>query len=412
MSVPPARAARILERARLDFSSIQDPRDARGRRFELPGLLRQMLLGLATLSSSCRGFEAVGERLSPRVLRRLGLAKTASDTSLYELLARLSPEGFREVCFEMVRRDVRSHAIRNDLFPVGVLTVDGKGCGGGRGSVTDAAVRKNVFDKKGSACWDLYALRASLTSSSARPLLDQEFVRSNQHETKAFPALWARMCANFGRLFSLVTLDAGFTSAANAQLIVASGKDYLIALKAQNKRRFLLAEEALASRPVAARTVERAQGNLNTRELRRAKAPVDFRFPGAVEVWSVCRTAEGSQEREVENRIFIVSELAAKLSDEHALALVRQHWGIENGPNWTLDVMMGEDTGAPCTAGNALSVISWLRVLAYNLLSVFRAHLPAKDRKPRSWEFAAQMLREAFIYFHFLLPTPDPVRSG
>ena len=42
----------------------------------------------------------------------------------------------------------------------------------------------------------------------------------------------------------------------------------------------------------------------------------------------------------VETRLFIITSiLGRQLSAEQMLTLVRLHWGIENGPNWTADMM-------------------------------------------------------------------------
>jgi hypothetical protein len=46
-------------------------------------------------------------------------------------------------------------------------------------------------------------------------------------------------------------------------------------------------------------------------------------------------------------RYFVMSILTGALTRDEKLALVRLHWGIENGCLWTLDVVLGEDDGDP-----------------------------------------------------------------
>jgi hypothetical protein len=71
-----------------------------------------------------------------------------------------------------------------------------------------------------------------------------------------------------------------------------------------------------------------------------------------------------------------------ELTPEQMLTLVRRHWGIENGPNWTADVVLEEDTASLCLRGKAPFVLSWLRLLAYNLLALVRTQLPGRDGRP------------------------------
>ena len=42
-------------------------------------------------------------------------------------------------------------------------------------------------------------------------------------------------------------------------------------------------------------------------------------------------------------------------------------------------------------------VVTWLLLLAYNIVSVFRAHLPLKDRRPERWERARELIYQAFL---------------
>lgn len=81
------------------------------------------------------------------------------------------------------------------------------------------------------------------------------------------------------------------------------------------------------------------------------------------------------------------------------LRLVRLHWAVENRHNWTLDVVLKEDDRQPCLASrSALEVVAWLRVLAYNVLSSWRARLPLEDRLPVAWERACELLRDALVH--------------
>jgi|GEM_PF-5578362 len=67
--------------------------------------------------------------------------------------------------------------------------------------------------------------------------------------------------------------------------------------------------------------------------------------------------------------------------------------------HWTLDLVLEEDDRQPCLhSRTALEVTAWLRVLAYNLISSWRAALPLKDQLPLAWARACEVLRDALVH--------------
>ncbi|MFY0577711.1 hypothetical protein ACN28S_28420 [Cystobacter fuscus] len=100
---------------------------------------------------------------------------------------------------------------------------------------------------------------------------------------------------------------------------------------------------------------------------------------------------------EVETRLFITSMPGGELSGEQMLTLVRGHWGIENGPNWMADVVLEEDTASASLRGRAPVVLSWLRLLACNLLALVRTHLPPKDGRPVSYTRTQEVLYQGLL---------------
>ena len=156
-----------------------------------------------------------------------------------------------------------------------------------------------------------------------------------------------------------------------------------------------------------ATTTERTGGEEVHRQLFRAPAPANCLF-GATEFWHIKQTHTSAAGKvTVEDRFFVTSIPAAELSNDECLRLVRLHWGIENGPNWTDDVILKEDTRTPCATGEGVVVMSWLRALAYNLVSVFRAHLPLKDRRLQAWKRSAELLRDIFVLGLARLPDEE-----
>jgi len=63
-------------------------------------------------------------------------------------------------------------------------------------------------------------------------------------------------------------------------------------------------------------------------------------WPGLQAVGKITATRETQTGTSQETRYFLLSEA---FLPERFLAIVRAHWGIENGLHWVLDVTMNED---------------------------------------------------------------------
>jgi predicted transposase YbfD/YdcC len=224
-----------------------------------------------------------------------------------------------------------------------------------------------------------------------------------------FPAVFQWLMGNFTRSFEIITYDAGACSADNARLVDAAQKGYLFSVKANQPSLLQLARQQLGSREDAgdaqregeARTADRAQGKAVTRELFRyplTAADAEVALPGAQELWrvrqtSVTRDAAGTElERVVSERYFVTNRT---FDADQSLRLVRLHWGIENGPNWAMDEILGEDAGSPCLKGHGLENVSWLRLLTVNLLAMFRTRLPRAHGEAPSYRDAGRALKAA-----------------
>ena len=393
MHLSEARASRIVSHAELDFSSLSDPR----ARSTLPhaAFFGVMVAGFAAGKLSPRDLEDFVSSLSFHLKRKLGWPASLSDTSLYELLVRQSEHGFRQVLHQQIRSLWDQKALRHDLSDVGVLSIDGKGAGFGLGAPP------NAHCKRGGAAadpfWHLFILRAVLVSCSAAPVIDQEFLDHKRGESTGFKTLFLRAVQQFPKLFKVVTTDAGMTSAANARLVGELGKHYLFGLKANQHRLFELAQQQMQGQKEVARTDEREQGFQVSRVLRVVPCPPSVEFPFASSFWSVTRTQQRGKEITEEERFFITSVPGELMDPAEQLGLVRMHWRIENGSNWTNDVLFKEDTRVLCSRGDGPLVQAWVTVLAQNLVGMVRHHLPEKDRRPVAWEVTRSAIFQAFI---------------
>jgi hypothetical protein len=85
------------------------------------------------------------------------------------------------------------------------------------------------------------------------------------------------------------------------------------------------------------------------------------------------------------------------------LLVVRGHWGVENDCFWSLDTQWREDAVPWCSQGRAVEVLSWLRLMACNLLQFARrAHLRLRNpdnatlAPPSPWRRIFEWVRQAW----------------
>jgi len=394
------KAAKLVLKAKLSFDAIQDERAYRGKNQQsLTALYRVCVAAFASGKNLIRCMEHFVEDIDKGVARCLGLkTNKVSDTTFYELFVNTHPEGFLSILWKQIRDGVDKKRIRNDVFPGGVVAYDGKGCGSKIGSAPNDSCRTNVCDNKGTKFWNLFALRACLVSSSARPCIDQKVIPDKKGEATTFPLMFERDVKRFPKLFQYVTGDAGLASSSNAQLVTSKNKDYVFQIKGNFSVVYPKAFSLLEAEQVAASTTERYQAKTVRREIRHVAVPKEVNFSGSTQLLGVrqIRTSDDGQII-TEDRVYITSIKLEQLTAKQLLKLIRLHWIIENGSNWTLDVVMKEDIRRPCNKGNGPTNIIWFNIIAYNLISMFRACLPKNGRFYQSWKRIIELVYQVFV---------------
>jgi predicted transposase YbfD/YdcC len=409
-SLTSARVSRLLRWSTLDFSAVPDPRDRRGRRHAHAPLLTLLVGALAAGARTLRSVEELSEDLTRGARRALGLRPSVSDTALYELLVRQTPALLAGVLEGQVKTALASKALRHDLFGEGVLAWDGKQSWVGK-EPANPACQQRTAPTSGEPYFQLFAQRVALVSSSARPVVYQDFIGDKTNEVASFGASFQHVNARFGRSFGVVTGDAGNTSRENAALVASAGKAYYFAVKGNQPTLHATAQHRLGTQEDAAdeqrqgeaTSYNQAQGATVIREAFGWTLTVkEVDVPSARQLWRIRQTRQRRDEtgqlqtQTVEDRYFITSR---SWSAEQALKLTRLHWGIENGPNWTADMVLGEDDSCPCQQGHGVQVVSWLRLLAYNLVAMWRTKLPRQHGETTSWAKAQHRLRDALRGF-------------
>jgi predicted transposase YbfD/YdcC len=330
------------------FRDLPDPRHPAYRDHHLLGDL--LVIALCAVLSGCDSWDTIAQfgRSKQAWLRSLGLrlpnGVPAHDT-FNRVFAALDPVAF-QACFT-----AWINAVCGELGFCHI-PVDGKTARGTRGP-------------DGTA---LHLVSAWV--SAHRLSLAQVAVADKGNEIGAIPRL-LRLLELRG---ALVTIDAIGCQKEIARQIVAGGGDYLLAVK--DNQPTLHADVAACftgaahgTRRDVARTKEVGHGRREEREYTVLYAPVGLftqaEWVGLKSVVQVKRRRqEGDKEPSTEVAYYISSssQPAAVLG-----ACIRDHWGIENGQHWVLDVVFGED-GCRTRTGHAAENLSWLRKMALSLL--------------------------------------------
>jgi len=386
--------AKRKEKAWRWAGAIPDPRGRRGRRWPLPALLNGLFIGLLAGCRTLGRVEQLTEQLSGGWRRALGIDRRIPDTTLYDLLGQLEGSAFRPLLHAQVKAELRGKRLVADALPIGVVAIDGKTLATGEAGFHPQAQTSHTDE--GRPYGNLRALRAVLISSRWQPCLDQGLIPPETNEMGFFERYWSELLGAYGHsgLIEAVSLDSGFASWHNADLIDRRGKAYVIALKGNQPELYREAEKLLGrvynghtrrfeQKPEAQTDWEPYRGDFVRRSFFRHKDLEGYLgWTHLKQVWLVVQEHKDTRGRvEVEYRYFITSLLWNRLTAAECLRLVRLHWGIENSCHWALDVQWLEDSKAWSGQGPAVEALSWLRLMAYNLTQWLR-HGRRPDGRP------------------------------
>jgi predicted transposase YbfD/YdcC len=225
--------------------------------------------------------------------------------------------------------------------------------------------------------------------------LGQVAVEANSNEVTAIPQLIELLDLTD----CVVTIDAAGCQKGIAAQIVAKGADYVLALKEnqptlheQVSDYFLqqLEEERPNGKLRHHRQVEAGHGRTETRDIYVAPVPkgkTDLSaWVGLATVILVVRQCLDHTTGKVSDEVrYFISSLPARV--RRLAGAVRQHWGIENGLHWVLDVAFNEDRMRQRDR-NGIENLALLNRLAVSVLrqdKTVRAGVKCK-RKTAGWD--------------------------
>jgi predicted transposase YbfD/YdcC len=320
------------------LAQVPDPRQRRGRRHPLAGLLA---VGVAAVIAGSRSFAAIGQWAADAgadALVALGAVGGAAEEST-----------FRRV-FAKVDPDVLDRAVGAWLWTraarIGgrlVIAVDGKTVRGAK-------------DEQGKAPHLVAALAHGIGA-----VLGQVAVSAKSNEIPAVRRLLKAFTDLAGTVW---TMDAMHTQADTAQLIIGRGAQYVMTVKGNMPTLYQRLKHLPWAQIPSLSTVTKDHGRRARRTIKTTAVPSWISFAGAAQIAQLRRTVTRNGRKSVE----IVYLITSSDADPATLASwVRGHWHIENRLHWVRDVTYAEDKSLVRT-GNAPRVMATLRSTAISLL--------------------------------------------
>jgi len=393
----------------VDLDAVPDPR-AREGRWGLGQILRATLVGLMSGCKSLWEAEDLTSRLSSPMRRLLRLPRRLADTTMRDALCRAELlAGLRAALQRAVRAAWRRKALDPVELPIGVVALDGK--------VTAVPSINGEFaqthhPEQGLPYGLIRTVTCALVSAAGRPCIDAIPIPAATNEMGHFQVAFASLVAAYGKLFQMVTYDAGALSEANGKTVVDAKKDYLFALKNEHRTMLKLATELLAAQEAVARTVDVLDNHTTViRTLKLLAVDPSWSYDDSKgpeeSVWRHARaflsvesmTLRDSVVTENETRFFVSSRAPELLSAKQWLKIIRAHWGVENQNHHTYDTAFAEDDRPWIEADEyGMLAVLILRRIAYTLLALYRAvTLRSDENRAMRWRGLLARVRDALV---------------
>jgi DDE_Tnp_1-associated len=395
-------AARLPE-ARLD--QVQDPRAVRGRRWPLSVLLRAVLVSMVAGCKSLALAEALTAEMSVPLRRQLGIGRRVADTTMRDALCALDPQQLRQPLHALVRSAHRRKALDPQTLPFGVVAMDGK-CTAVPSCDDTYAQRQSQGE--GGLVGVVRTTTCTLISSRAKPCIDALPIPAATNEMGQFEASVRSLVQAYDglELFTMISHDAGACSEHNARVVRELGLHYLLGLKSTQPTLLTEAQRLLAALPQqrAVASSEDLLGGPRTvvRHVYLTEQMVGFgdweHLRTVLRVESETFDAHGRRLAH-DNRYFVSSLPASRLTPSQWLLVVRLHWAVENNCHHTLDTAFEEDERPWIkTDPRGMVVVAMLRRMAYTLLTLFRSVTQRSDeRRATPWRDLLRWFYNAII---------------
>jgi len=344
--IVPARMRRGDDDLLRVLGGVPDPRDRRGVRYPLAGVLA---VAVCAVLAGARSFTAIGEwalDLSVEQLARLGLERAPVESTMRKLFARLDAVAVDRQLAVLAWCRTRHIGGRR------VIAIDGKTV---RGARTTTAVAPHLI---------------AAVDHTTGVVLGQNAVAAKSNEIPAVRELLAGFDPR-DLDGCVITVDAMHTQDETAKAILAGGADYVFTVKG-NRPTLLKALKTLpwATVPVGSTSTGHGHGRRSTRTIKVIDAPALPGWPqltGLAQVAQLRRTITRAGKKTIEVVYLVTSATHHHAPPAVLAAWINGHWTIENRLHWVRDVTFDEDRSQVRTA-HAPHIMATLRNTAITIL--------------------------------------------
>jgi len=337
----PAQLVRGAELVEL-LGRVPDPRDPRGVRYPLAGMLA---VAVTAVLGGARSFAAIGSwagDLSGQDLARLGVGAPPEESTVRKLFARVDADILDQLIGAFVW--TRTSVVGGRR----VIALDGK----------------TVRGARSRGCPDQCAPHlVAAFDHTAGTVIGQVAVTAKSNEIPAVRTL----LATFDLTGAVVTVDAMHTQTDTAVAITSAGGDYVFTVKKNQPSLYAACKNLPWAQVPAHAVVTTGHGRRARRSIKVIDAPAWVAFSGAAQVAQIRRTVTRRGKKTIEVVYVITSAEHPAAPPATLAAWVQGHWGIENQLHWVRDVTFDEDRSQVRTS-NAPRVMATLRNTAISLL--------------------------------------------
>jgi predicted transposase YbfD/YdcC len=328
------------------LSAVPDPRDPRGVRYPLAGLLAVAVCAVLAGATTFAAIADWAADLDPPAWARLGFdARVPAATTVWRLLVRVDADVLSAVLTGWLR-DRATTAPATRMRSPTVIAVDGK-------------VQRGARTSDGR---QVHQLAAYDTASGI--VLAQVQIAAKSNEIPAFTPLLDRVAAQLGSLTdTVIVADALHAQTSHARDVAVRGGHLMVQVKAnQPTLHDQLKQLPWAQVPVGDRRRDTGHGRRETRTVKAVTVhtPGGLGFPHAQQAVRITRTRTIGGKTTRETAYLVVSVPAAHARPADLQDWARREWHIENRLHYVRDVTLREDAHQART-GSGPAVAAVLR---------------------------------------------------
>ena len=330
------------------FSSIPDPRIARGKRHELIDIFFIAICAVICGANDWVAIEAYGKAKEKWFNKVLHLKNGIPSHDTFNHVFAVIDTSLFSTCFSSWMADIAS------LSSGEVIAIDGKCL---RRSLDSASKKAAIY-------------MVSAWANTNQLVLGQQKVDDKSNEITAIPKLLKQLDITG----AVITMDAMGCQTKIAQQIMDQNGDYLISLKGnqgtlhEDVKLYFNSKQTCPE--IGNEAYDAGHGRFEKRTVF-ASSDIEWlkkshpKWAGLTSIIAVTAERETPKKTTKETRYFISSIDA---TDPKRLGqIVRAHWGIENNLHWVLDYAFDEDDQRT-RLGNSAANMAILRHMALNLI--------------------------------------------